>query len=147
MPLTNFILKMAAKKNWLGNEANIECPSLHNAGDGLSPFIVLDLDEDAVAVLNAEDDALDKASSVTAAEIKATKGKAKASVPKTADGFLLMLMQYANLLFALFSSDCPLYLCVVQVITAFKSFSRSRCSRENVPCNKGFYPLGYPETK
>jgi hypothetical protein len=35
-----------------------------------------------------------------------------------------MLRKYANLLFALFGADCPLFLCLVQIISAFKGFSR-----------------------
>jgi hypothetical protein len=124
VPLTNSILKMVAKKNWLGDEANVTCPSLGNAGAGLSPFIVLDIDEDKVTALNMEDDALLSASLVKPSELLAAKKRAKAQVPKTADGFLLMLRKYTNLLFALFGADCPLFLCLVQIISAFKGFSR-----------------------
>jgi hypothetical protein len=28
VPITDNILKMAAKRNWLGNEANVDCPLL-----------------------------------------------------------------------------------------------------------------------
>ena len=123
VPLTNTILKMASKKNWLGNEANVDCPSLVNAGDGLSPFIVLDLDEDEVATMNAEEDALATASSVTPTELQASKRKA--AVPDSAEAFLLMQMRYTNLLFALFGAQCPLYKCVVSIVDAIKAFSRS----------------------
>jgi hypothetical protein len=125
VPLTNNILQMASKQNWLGTEANVDCPSLVNAGDGLSPFIVVDLNEDEVAQLNADDEALALASAVTASDLLARNKKRKASVPKTAEAFLLMLLRYTNLLFALFSADCPLYKCMVQVVTAIKAFSRS----------------------
>jgi hypothetical protein len=124
VPLTNTILKMAAKRNWLGNEANVDCPSLVNASEGLSPFVVLDLNEDEVAALNAEDDAIASASSVTASELQATHSKRKATVPTDSETFLLMLMCFANLVFALFGADCPLFLCLVQVVTAIKAFSR-----------------------
>lgn len=63
VPLTNAILKMAVKKNWLVDEANITCPSLGNAGAGLSLFIILDIDQDE------EDDALVAASLVKLSEI------------------------------------------------------------------------------
>ena len=125
VPLTNTILKMAAKRNWLGNEANVDCPSLVNASEGLSPFVVLDLNEDEVAALNAEDDAIASASSVTASELQATHSKRKATVPTTSENFMLMLMCFTNLVFALFGADCPLFSCLVQVVTAVKAFSRS----------------------
>jgi hypothetical protein len=91
VPLSNSILKMVAKKNWLGDEANVTCPWLGNAGTGLLPFIVLHMDEDEVAALNMEDDALSATSLVKPSELLAARKRAKAQVPKTADGFLSML--------------------------------------------------------
>jgi hypothetical protein len=123
--LTNTILKMAVKRKWLGGESNVECPSYSNATDGLSPFILLDLNEDEVADLNADDEAVALASSVTPNELKALKLRQKAIVPSSSEKFLLLLMSYANLLYALFGADCPLFLCVVRLVTAYKAFSRS----------------------
>ena len=125
VPLTNTILKMAVKRNWLGKEGNIDCPSLVNAGSGLSPFIVVDKTEDEVAEQNFGDDALQDASAVTPAELLAQQKISRPSVPTTSDKFLLMLQRYANLLYALFGADCPLFKCVVKIITAFKAFSRN----------------------
>jgi hypothetical protein len=125
VPLTNTILKMAVKRNWLGREGNIDCPSLVNAGSGLSPFIVVDKTEDEVAEQNFGDDAIHNASAVTPAELLAQQKRSQPSVPNTSDKFLLMLQRYANLLYALFGADCPLFKCIVKVITAFKAFSRN----------------------
>jgi hypothetical protein len=125
VPLTNTILKMAVKRNWMGKEGNIDCPSLVNAGNGLSPFIVVDKTEDEVAEENYDDDAINNASTVTPAELLAQHRQSRATVPETSDKFLLMLKRYANLLYALFGADCPLFRCIVQVITAFKAFSRN----------------------
>ena len=125
VPLTNTILKMAVKRNWLGKEGNIDCPSLVNAGSGLSPFIVEDKTEDEVAEQNHDDDAINNASAVTPAELLAQQKHSKATVPDTSDKFLLMLQRYANLLYALFGADCPLFKCLVKLITAFKAFSRN----------------------
>jgi hypothetical protein len=125
VPLTNTILKMAIKRNWLGKEGNVDCPSLLNASEGLSPFLLMDLTEDQVAHLNYDEDAITDASSVTPSELKALKTKTKAIVPTSSEKFLLLLQRYANLLFALFGADCPLFQCVVTVITAVKAYSRN----------------------
>jgi hypothetical protein len=123
--LTNTILKMAVKRKWLGGESNVECPSYSNATDGLSPFILLDLNKDEVADLNVDDEAVVLASSVTPNELKVLKLRRKAITPSSSEKFLLLLMSYENLLYALFSADCPLFLCVVRLVTAYKAFSQS----------------------
>jgi hypothetical protein len=130
VPLTTPLLNMVESRNWLGNEANVECPSYVNAGEGISPFMVLDLNEDEVAALNADFEAIAEATSVTASELRANSAKHKAKVPSSSEEFGLMLKRYANLLFALFGADCPLFLCVKRLITAFFKFTRS--ARDNM---------------
>jgi hypothetical protein len=129
VPITNNILKMAIKRNWTGKEGNISAPSFTNSNEGLSPFLMVDLTEDEVAQVNDEDEALTTASNVTMAEIKAAKHKLKAAVPESAEKFVTMLLCYANLLYALFGGDCPLFKSIAQIISAFKSYSRN--AREN----------------
>ena len=46
VPLLAPILKMAIKRNWVIKDSNITCPSVVNATDGISPFLVLDLMKD-----------------------------------------------------------------------------------------------------
>ena len=125
VPLTAQLIKMVNKRNWCGKESNSKRPSLLNATEGLSPFIVLDLDEDQVAILNYNDDAITSASHTTVDDILRMKKRATAKVPESSEDFMLLLRTFANLLFALFSKDCPFLLCVVQIITALKQFSRN----------------------
>jgi hypothetical protein len=124
VPLTTPLLNMVESRNWLGNEANVDCPSYVNAGEGISPFMVLDLNEDEVAALNKEFEAIAEATLVTASELRANSAKHKAKVLSSSDEFGLMLKRYTNLLFALFGADCPLFLCVKRLITAFFKFTR-----------------------
>ena len=124
IPITATLLKNINKRNWLGKDGNIKRPSLLNASEGLSPFIVLDLDEDEVAKINDTEDALTRASAVTMQDIANLKKKLTPKIPPTADKFMLLLKRFANLLFALFSEDCPFFLCVVKIINALKEFSR-----------------------
>ena len=125
IPITATLLKNINKRNWLGKEGNIKRPSLLNASEGLSPFIVLDLDEDEVARLNDTDDALTRASTVTMQDIANLKKKLSPKIPQTADEFMLLLKRFANLLFALFSEECPFFKCIVKIINAMKEFSRT----------------------
>jgi hypothetical protein len=124
VPLTAPLVKMISKRNWCGKESNTRRPSILNATEGLSPFIVLDLDEDEVAKLNYDDDAFNAASHTTVDDILKLRRKARAKVPDTAENFMLTLRTFANLLFALFSADCPYLKCIVEVINAIKQFSR-----------------------
>jgi hypothetical protein len=125
VPVTATLLKNINKRNWLGKDGNIKRPSLLNASEGLSPFIVLDLDEDEVARINDTEDALTRASTVTMQDIANLKKKLTPKVPTTADEFMLLLKRFANLIFALFSEDCPFFQCIVKIINALKEFSRS----------------------
>jgi hypothetical protein len=111
-------------------DGNINRPSLLHAADGLSPFLVLDLDEDEVAQINDDSDVLMQASNITMADIRRLKTKFKPKVPESAEDFMLLLKRFANLLFALFSKDCPYYKCLVMIIKALKTFSKN--ARENM---------------
>ena len=124
VPVTSTLLKNINKRNWLGKDGNIRRPSLLNATEGLSPFIVLDLDEDEVARLNDTEDALTRASAVTMQDISSLRQRLKPKIPATAEEFMLLLKRYANLLFALFTADCPFFQCVLRVINALKDYSR-----------------------
>ena len=124
VPLTALLLKMAVKRAWLGKDGNFKRPSLINATEGLSPFLVLDLDEDEVAIINDEDDLIQNASLVSVSDLRGMKKKLKVEVPESSDDFMLLLRRYANLLYALFSEDCPFFKCLQQLIRALRDYSR-----------------------
>ena len=122
--VTNSILKMSLKRSWTGKESNINRLSFAHENEGLPPFLMLDLSVDEVADTNDNGKALTLASSITVLDIKAAKKCTQAFlVPTTSDKFLLLLQQYANLLFAPFSSECSLFQCVVRIINAIKAYS------------------------
>ena len=77
--------------------------------DGLSPFTMLDLNEDQVALLNDEQDLLNTASLVSISDLCVQRKKIMISIPAEADEFMVMLKRYANLLYAVFTETCPLY--------------------------------------
>jgi hypothetical protein len=123
VPLTQTLLKMADKRKWAGKDGNVNRPSLLYACEGLSPFQMVDMSDDEVASINADAEAIDNATSVSITDIQNLKKKMHAKVPSDATEFLTLLKRYANLLVALFSADCPLFKCVVTIITALRSYS------------------------
>ena len=125
VPITRPLLKMVLKRDWTGKDGNITRPSMANSGEGLSIFAMLDMDEDEVAQINEADDAINRASLLTFQDLQKLKNARKAKVPDSADEFMLTLKRFANLLFALFSADCPLFKCMKQLINSLKNFSCS----------------------
>ena len=124
VPLTLSLLKMIVKRNWLGKEGDPHCPSVAHAMEGLSPFTCAYMDSDKVAQQNIAENILDAATSVTPFNLEqATRKKAKALIPSSAEEFVHMLQAYANLLLALFSDTCPLFKAMVSIITALKSIN------------------------
>ena len=123
VPLTATLLKTIRKRAWTVKEGNISRPSLVNALDGISPFAMLDMDEDAFANFNDEDALLDAASLVSVADLRLLRQRLKAVVPVEAEDFLLLLKQFGNLLFALFSEHSPLFKCMWEIIWAYRGYS------------------------
>ena len=124
VPLTATLLKTIRKRAWTGKEGNVTRPSLINALDGISPFAMMDMDEDAVACFNDEDALLEAASLVSVADLRALRQRLKAVVPVEPEDFLLLLKRFGNLLFALFSERCPLFKCLREIIRAYRGYSR-----------------------
>ena len=125
VPITRPLLKMILKRQWTGKDGNITRPAMSNSSEGLSPFAVLDIDEDEVARINDADEAFTRASLMTFQDLKKLKNATKPKIPETSDEFMLTLKRFANLLLAIFSCDCPLFQCLIQIINALKKFSRS----------------------
>jgi len=119
---------MILKQDWTASNVGKRA-ALANAAKGLSPFAMVDLTED-VAFMHQEADDMRKASAVSATEIRAARAKLAASVPKDADRFMLMLKRFRNLLFALFTSQCPLFIQIYDIIKAFREYSAS--ARANI---------------
>ena len=55
VPLSDPLLNMAIKRNWVSKYSNITHPSLVNATDGVYPFLVLDMTEYQVTSTNEKD--------------------------------------------------------------------------------------------
>jgi hypothetical protein len=121
IPITAPLLVMIRKRKWLSDDP---VATYRTAAKGLSVFAVGTLTEDEVAIINDTMEALEQATTTTAKEYKDVTS-IKAKVPKEAHDFLLLLKTFANLLYALFGSSCPLYIQVRAIIRSFTTYSRT----------------------
>ena len=80
--------------------------------------------EDEVALINDTMEALEQAMTTMAKEYKDVT-RIKAKVPEDAHDSMLLIKTFANLLYALFGSNCPLYLQVRKMIKAFTAYTRT----------------------
>ena len=124
VPLTSLLLKMILKRNWTGKDGKVTRPSLLHAMEGLSPFTMIDLNADEVALLNSEGDLISSASVVSVSDLWLQQGKLKICIPSKPNDFMLMLKRYANLVYVIVSEDCSLFKLIRDVIRALREFSR-----------------------
>ena len=110
---------MIRKRKWLSDDPTA---SYRTAAKGLSIFAVAPLSEDEVALINDTMEALEQATTTTAKEYKDVT-RIKAKVPEDSHDFLLLIKTFANLLYSLFGSNCPLYLQVQKMFKAFTSYA------------------------
>ena len=100
--MTPQLLNMIMKRSWTGKDGNINRPSLIHAMEGLSPFTIINLNEDEVALLNDEQDLLNPTYLVSVGDLRLQRLKLKIWIPLEAYDFMLMLKRYGNLLYTVF---------------------------------------------
>jgi len=130
------LAKTIMKRDWTGSDL-CKRAALVNAAKGLSPFATVDLTEEDVAEMTQDYEDLQNASAVSTADYRAARAKLKAKTPPDADGFMLMLKRFTNLLHALFSSQSPLYIQMYGIVQALRDYSpnaRSKLSHEVKTC-------------
>ncbi len=132
VPLYAELLKMVRTRNWTAMDMGL-IASFENAAKGLSPFGMIDFTLEDIAVMGSDAQDLAGATHVTASDLKAARKKIKAQVPKDGTELLLMLKRYANFIFAIFTSESPLYKELAIIIRAFKKITTN--ARINVPHN------------
>ena len=123
VPTTLPLLKMVEQKSWVGKDTNTSRPTLVNACEGLSPFLCAQMDEHEVASLNQQEESLEEATTVTTEDIAKSKKSLKATVPVEAYDFTTLVKTYANLIYALFTADSPLFRLLKTVVDALRGFS------------------------
>ena len=130
VPLYPALLKTIKARDWTATDLG-QIPAYVNAAKGLSPFAMIDLTLDDIAIMTNDDQDLSSASQISPADIRAARTKTRATVPTSGDDLMLMLKRYANLIFALFTSQSPLFKELHLVIKALKAFSYN--ARKNLP--------------
>ena len=108
VPMTSQTLKMIMKRLWTSKYVNIDRPFLVHAMEGMSPFTMLDLNEYDLVLLNDKQDLLKTASLISVEDLRLQQLKLKICIPLEADGFMLMLKGYDNLLYAVFFGHVPI---------------------------------------
>jgi len=104
VPLYPALAKSIMKRDWTGADLGKRA-LLVNASKGLSPFAMVDLTEEDVPEMTQDFEDLKNATAVSTADYKTAHSRLAAKTPGDAEGFMLMLKRYTNLLHALFSSS------------------------------------------
>ena len=94
--------------------------TLTSATKGLTPFAVPCMTNDAIDNYNVKVLVIQQATSTTVADIKATKQRATS--PPTMDGLIMVIKRFGNLLFCLFTEDCPLFIVVLELVTDMENY-------------------------
>jgi hypothetical protein len=134
-PLTTTLLKMVLKRQWLGKEGDIKNPSLLNALEGLSPFLASQMTHHQIAIINEAHDDLTSATYTTVKDQQSFKSKFKIDIPENGTELLQLTKCYANMIFAIFGQDSPLFLAIRTVVNALKRYTdmaRKNFSRRTI---------------
>jgi hypothetical protein len=118
------LITMIAKRQF---EGEVSLSTMSSATKGLTPFAVPCMTEAEVDTHNEMANAIEQATQTTVTDIKATKMKAIA--PSTHAGLVLILKRFANLLFAPFGQDSPLFDAMTTLIDDLEDFNDT--AREN----------------
>jgi len=132
VPLYPGLIKTIMKRDWTASDLGKRA-ALVNAAKGLSPFAMVDLSDEDVAEMMQDHDDMLSATHISASEVKASRARLKPATPKDAEGFLLMLKRFTNLLHMLFSSQSPFYKQMYNILRALRNYSpnaRSKLSHE-----------------
>ncbi len=130
VPLYADLLKGVRTRNWTAQDMGL-IASFENAAKGISPFAMFDFTSEDIAVMGSEATDLEKATVVTTSDLKSARKKLKAVVPKDGQALLLTLKRFGNFLFALFTSESPLFKELAKIIKAFKKITLN--ARINLP--------------
>ena len=115
------MLKTIKKRQYISEEPDL---TLHNAQKGLTLLGVGLLDEEQIATINKLYEYVHGASSTSPDDIKKLS-KLTPKLPDTTDQFIEQLKGFANILYALFTVTCPLFMQLKDIIRAFIAFKPS----------------------
>lgn len=109
------------KRTWTGNEAGA-VPQYPQACYGITPFAMLDLTQDEVAILEYDHQIEASATTLTVNDLKGTKKKLKATVPENGYKWLSVIFQFTNYLQNLFGSCGEMYTRMLDLSKAIRDY-------------------------
>lgn len=121
IPIYPELKKMIMSRKWAGGEAG-GTPRYPYACYGITPFAMLDLNEDEIATLDLEDGYLQSATCTTPSDIKASKTKLQAKIPETGSKCRLVILKFTNLLQLLFGGASPMYKRMIQICKCLRLY-------------------------
>ena len=119
IPLLAPLLKTIRHREWSGDSG---VHTMVSAMKGLSPFLLLEISEEAQAAWNEQYELLEASNLYTMDDLKKTT-KLEAKVPTSYNDLRQCMKTFGNLLFALFGPLCPLLLELHAIIIAMGKFS------------------------
>jgi hypothetical protein len=122
IPIYPELRKMIMKRNWTGGEAG-GTPKFPYACYGLTPFAMIDLTEDQIAEMEFNQHLIGESTTTTPQDIKKATSKLTATLPETSEQWKQIILRFTNLLLALFKVECPLYLKLVDIVKAIRTYS------------------------
>jgi len=122
VPLYPALTKTIMKRDWTGLDLGKRA-ALVNVVEGLSLVAMVDLTEEDVAEMTQDFKDLKNATAVSTADYEAARSRLAAKTLRDAEGFMLMLKRYTNLLHALYSSQSPMYQQMYDIVRALCAYS------------------------
>ena len=114
VPLYPTLVKTVLKRDWTSSDTG-KRSALVNSERGLSPFVMVDLIEEYMALMHQDHKYLLNASLVLRLEVKTTRSNLIASTPTYSEGFMIMLKIFKLTL-------CTLFLVFPIVISSLRDY-------------------------
>ena len=108
VPLYLALIKTISIWDWMASDLG-KREALVNKAKGISPFALIDIFEEDIAVITQHNKDLQLATAVSDTEVRTARENVTYHTPASAEKFIMILKQYANLLQTLFIRQYPLY--------------------------------------
>lgn len=94
------LVKMSNNRKFEGDD--MKGATLSNAAKGISPFAMIDISEEDIAIMDKEDEDCNRATVRTLADNKAARSWIKTKVPASLDGVITRLKEITSMVDAIF---------------------------------------------
>ena len=122
VPLYPELIKTISRHDWTASALRKQA-ALVNVEKGISPFAMIDISEEAIAVMTQNYEDIHRATVVNTIEFKTVRENVTAQTPASAEEFMLMIKLFAKLLNALFTRQYPLYKQIFRIVKELRGYS------------------------